>query len=99
MFNTALDRQLEFCKFCTAVCEVVVREQETSVLVPAILSGTVGSISIAITTKTSLLSGSMFRSTCSWVKVFAAASAALNPIAIVLLVCFRPVGMCCAKTV
>jgi len=62
-------------------------------LLPGTKSGACGSISIAITTKTSLSRGDRFRSTDNSVKVFAAVSVMENPIGTTLEVAFNPVGM------
>ena len=60
---------------------------------PASASGVNGLRSIARTTKTSLSRGDRFRSIADCSNVLAAVSVALNPIAIVLLVCFNPLGI------
>ena len=67
------------------------------VLEPGTMSGAVGSISIAITTKTSLSRGERFRSTDNSVKVFAPVSVIENPMGTMLDVAFKPVGMSVAN--
>jgi hypothetical protein len=71
----------------------VVTEHRTAVSSPGNESGVNGLRSIARTTKTSLSRGDRFRSIADWLNVLAAVSVALNPIAIVLLVCFNPLGI------
>ena len=83
-------RQFDSEISCTEVCEVVVNDDFTRVVVPATESGVNGSRLIASTTKTSLSSGDKFKSTLDCVNVFAAVSVALNPIATTLEVCLRP---------
>ena len=89
----AAARQLESSNPTTAVCEVVVREQPTDVVVPLTASGVCGSRFTASTTKTSRSKGERFKSIEDWLKVLAAVSSDLNPMETTLEDCFRPVGI------
>ena len=73
------DKQLEFDRSDTPVCEVVVSDEVTRVLVAAIASGNDGSKLQARTTKTSLSSGDKLRSICVCANVLGAVSDAENP--------------------